>query len=215
MQASISKVSEEIARRVIERLSTTSGRRIVPIGVSGRHIHLTQDVLESLFGKGYELKVRRYLSQPGEFAAEETVTIVSPTGTAIENVRILGPTRKFTQIELSRSDGLRLGLKLEVRETGDLTGTPGLTIVGPKGTVVLNEGAIMPTRHIHMSPLDAKRFGLINGQIVRARVEGARGLIFENVSVRVSERFVLDFHIDTDDASAAGVVTGDLAEILV
>ena len=215
MEASISKASEEIARRVIERLSTTSGRIIVPIGVSGRHIHMTQDVVESLFGKGYELKVMRYLSQPGEFAAQETVTIVSSTGAAIENVRMLGPTRKFTQIELSRSDGLRLGLNLEVRETGDLEGTPGLTIVGPKGTVVLNGGAIMANRHIHMSPLDAKRFGLTNGQIVRARVGGARGLIFENVRVRVSERFVLDFHIDTDDASAAGVVTGDLAEILV
>ncbi|MGQ9602895.1 MAG: phosphate propanoyltransferase [bacterium] len=188
---------------------------MVPIGVSGRHIHLTHDVLEALFGKNYALKVRRYLSQPGEFAAEETVTIVSPSGAAIENVRILGPTRKYTQIELSRSDGLKLGLELRVRETGDLAGSPGLTIVGPKGTVVLNEGAIMANRHIHMSPLDAEGFGLSNKQIVRARIVGQRGLIFENVVVRVSERFVLDFHIDTDDASAAGVVTGDLAEILI
>lgn len=215
MQTDLSKVSQDIARRVVERLSGTIGHILVPIGVSGRHIHLTQEVLESLFGKGYKLTVKRNLSQPGEFAAEETVTIVSPSGAAIERVRILGPPRRFTQIELSRSDGMRLGLELEVRQTGDLAGTPGLTVIGPKGTVVLREGAIMANRHIHMSPDDAKRFGLCDGQIVRARIHGQRGLIFENVAIRVSDRFVLDFHIDTDDASAAGVVTGDLAEILV
>ncbi|HEC83168.1 MAG TPA: phosphate propanoyltransferase [Firmicutes bacterium] len=186
---------------------------LVPIGVSARHIHLTRDVLESLFGPGYELTPMRKLSQPGEFAAEETVTIVGPKG-AIERVRLLGPLRKFTQVELARSDGLRLGLDLPVRRTGDLAGSPGITLVGPRGTVVLSEGAIRATRHIHMTPGDAERFGLRDGQIVRARIEGPRSLVFENVLVRVSSRFVLDFHIDTDDANAAGVTTGCLAEVL-
>jgi len=214
-QDEISKLSVEVARRVISRISPpqVGSRILVPIGVSARHIHLTRDVLESLFGPGYELTPMRKLSQPGEFAAEETVTIVGPKG-AIERVRLLGPLRKFTQVELARSDGLRLGLDLPVRRTGDLAGSPGITLVGPRGTVVLSEGAIRATRHIHMTPGDAERFGLRDGQIVRARIEGPRSLVFENVLVRVSSRFVLDFHIDTDDANAAGVTTGCLAEVL-
>lgn len=214
-QDEISKLSVEVARRVISRISPpqVGSRILVPIGVSARHVHLTRDVLESLFGPGYELTPMRKLSQPGEFAAEETVTIVGPKG-AIERVRLLGPLRKFTQVELARSDGLRLGLDLPVRRTGDLAGSPGITLVGPRGTVVLSEGAIRATRHIHMTPGDAERFGLRDGQVVRARIEGPRSLVFENVLVRVSSRFVLDFHIDTDDANAAGVTTGCLAEVL-
>jgi putative phosphotransacetylase len=212
----IGRISDEVARRVRDRLEDTliPGKILVPVGISGRHIHLTREVLESLFGKGYRLGVYRDLSQPGEFAAEERITIVGPSGKAFENVRVLGPERAFTQVELSRSDGIRLGLSLPIRRTGDLSGSPGLTLVGPRGTVQLREGAICATRHIHMTPTDAKRFGLADGQIVRARVTGYRGLVFDNVLVRVRETFALDFHLDTDDASAAGLDNGSLVEII-
>ena len=215
-QSDITRLSDEVTRRVKARLSQMdlTGKIIVPVGVSARHIHLTREVLEGLFGKGHTLSVRQRLSQPGEFAAEETVTVVGPGGRAIEKVRILGPVRGFTQIEMARSDGLRLGIDLPIRATGDLAGTPGLTLVGPKGTVVLKEGAIRATRHIHMSPEDASRFGLHDRQIVRARTTGPRAVTFEHVLVRVSDTFVLDFHLDTDDANAAGLDTGGLVEIL-
>lgn len=212
----VTKLSDEVTRRVRARLDSFDlrGRIIVPVGVSGRHIHLTREVLESLFGKGHDLRVMRKLSQPGEFAAEETVTIVGPKGTAIERVRIIGPVRTFTQAELARSDGLRLGLDLPVRRTGDLQGTPGITLVGPKGTVILKQGAIRAHRHVHMTKEDARRFGLKDGQVTRARTTGPTGVIFENVVIRVSDSFVLDFHIDTDDANAAGLDTGCFVEIL-
>ena len=212
----IQKLSEEVAQRVKARLigrEATAGR-MIPVGISGRHMHLTRDVLESLFGKGYELTKLRDLSQPGEFAAHETVTVVGPKGRAIEGVRLLGPTRAYTQLELARSDGLRLGIDLPIRKTGDLAGTPGLTVIGPSGTVVLTEGAIRATRHIHMAEADGARFGLKDGQSVKVRVGGPSGLTFDNVVVRVSDRYALDFHLDTDDANAAGLQTGDLVEII-
>jgi putative phosphotransacetylase len=213
----IQKLSEEVAERVKARLigKEAAAGMMIPVGISGRHLHLTREVLEGLFGRGYELTKLRDLSQPGEFAANETVTIIGPRGRAVEGVRLLGPTRKYTQVELARSDGLRLGLELPVRKTGDLSGTPGLTVVGPRGTVVLKEGAIRPTRHIHMAKPDGARYGLSDGQKVRVRVGGPSGLIFDNVLVRVSDRYALDFHLDTDDANAAGLNTGDLVEILV
>jgi putative phosphotransacetylase len=212
----IARLTDEVARRVKARIDSLDlgGKLLVPVGVSARHVHLTREVMESLFGKGHELQVLRPLSQVGEFAAFETVTAVGPGGRAIENLRILGPVRTFTQVELARSDGIRLGLDLPVRKTADLRGSPGVTLVGPGGTVVLAEGAVRATRHIHASPGDAGKMGLRDGQVVRARVEGVRALTFGNVEVRVGRRFVLDFHVDTDDANAAGVSTGDLAEIL-
>jgi putative phosphotransacetylase len=212
----IARLSDEVARRVKERLGPPDlrNRILVPVGVSGRHVHVTREVVESLFGRGYQLTLWRELSQPGEFAAEETITIVGPGGRAIERVRVLGPTRPFTQAELARSDGLRLGLDLPVRRTGDIAGTPGITLVGPRGTVVLKEGAIRATRHIHMSQGDAARFGLVDGQIVKARSGGPTSVVFENVLVRASDSFVLDFHLDTDDANAAGLSTGSVIEVM-
>lgn len=215
-QADIGSLTEEVTRRVKTRIAgyDVKGKMLVPVGVSGRHLHLTMEVLESLFGRGYELSKLRELSQIGEFAAEETVILIGPSRRALEGVRILGPPRSYTQIELARSDGLRLGLDLPVRKTGDLTGTPGLTIVGPKGTVVLKQGAIRATRHIHMSPADASRYGVADGQVVRARTAGVTALTFENVLIRVRDTFVLDFHLDTDDANAAGIGTGCFAEVI-
>jgi len=220
-QASITRISDEVAKRVKSRLSGSnsstfnpSEKLLVPVSVSGRHIHMTREVLESLFGKGHELGVYRKLSQPGEFAATEQVTMVGPSGRAIEKVRVLGPPRKFTQVELSRSDGMRLGLDLPVRRTGDLSGSPGITVIGPAGTVVLSQGAICATRHVHMTEEDARTFGLRDGQIAMARFGGERGLTFDNVLIRVSDRFALDFHLDTDDSNSAGIDTGCFAEII-
>jgi len=212
----VEKLSEQVAQRVKARLigRDTSAKRMIPVGVSGRHMHLTREVLEQLFGKGYELTRLKDLSQPGEFAANETVTIIGPRGRAVESVRILGPPRRYTQLELARSDGIRLGIDLPIRKTGDLEGTPGLTVVGPKGTVILAGGAIRATRHIHMAVADGVRFGLTDGQVVRVRAAGPAGLTFENVLVRVSDRYALDFHLDTDDANAAGLENGDLVEII-
>ena len=221
----ITRISDEVAKRVKSRLSASdSGTKpsafnpkekiLIPVSVSGRHIHMTREVLESLFGKGYELTVYRKLSQPAEFAATEQVTVVGPSGRAIEKVRVLGPVRKYTQVELSRSDGLRLGIELPVIRSGQVSGTPGITVVGPAGTVVLSQGAICATRHVHMTGEDARRFGLRDGQITRARFAGDRGLTFENVLIRVNDRFALDFHLDTDDANSAGIDTGCFAEIL-
>jgi propanediol utilization protein len=215
----IERLADEIARRVRARVSgigggAAAGQRLVPIGVSGRHMHLTREVLEALFGVGHELRVLRQLSQPGEFAAEETVTVVGAEGRSIEGVRILGPTRRYTQIELARSDGLRLGLDLPVRKTADLKGSPGVTVIGPLGRAVLKEGAVRAVRHIHAGQADAERLGLRDGQVVRVRIGGTRALTLENVEVRVRESFVLDFHIDTDDANASGANTGDFAEII-
>jgi propanediol utilization protein len=212
----VARLTEEIARRVKARFTTAqvSSGLLVPVSVSARHVHLTRDILESLFGTGASLTPLRQLSQPGEFAADQTVTLVGPSRRPIEKVRLLGPLRAYTQVELARSDGLRLGIELPVRASGDLAGTPGLTLIGPYGTAVLGEGAIRPTRHIHMTPDDARRFRVTDGQVVGARIGGVRALVFEQVLIRVSSTFVLDFHLDTDDANAAGVDSGSFAEIV-
>lgn len=185
----------------------------VPVGVSGRHVHVSEEALEQLFGTGYKLQNRRDLTQPGQFAAEETVTIVGPKR-AIENVRILGPARSLTQVEVSRSDGFHLGVHPPVRLSGDVKGTPGITIVGPKGEIRIDEGLIVAARHIHMTPGDAARFGVHNGEKVRVQANTERPVTFEDVVIRVRDDFVLDFHIDTDEGNAAFLQTGDTVTVL-
>lgn len=205
---------EQIVVKVLERLRQVQGEDMsIPVGVSNRHVHLSADHLAQLFGKGYELTVRKELSQPGQFAAEETVTLVGPRGVQ-ENVRILGPVRGTTQVELSLTDGRRLGMRLPVRDSGNLEGTPGITIVGPIGAVTLKEGVIAALRHIHMTPADAERFGVKDGDLVRVRTSGPRAVVFNKVVVRVSPKFRLEFHIDTDEANAAGLENGDRVELL-
>lgn len=184
----------------------------VPVGVSNRHIHLSQEHLEALFGPGYELTVRNPLSQTGQYAAEETLTIEGPKS-SIKNVRILGPVRKETQIEVSRTDAFSLGVKPPVRDSGYLEGSPGLKLIGPKGTVELDKGVIIAQRHIHMSEADAEAFGVKDKEIVSVRVGGERGLTFENVLVRVRHDFVLEMHIDTDEANAAMLNNGEMVEV--
>lgn len=184
----------------------------VPVGISNRHIHLSQQDLETLFGEGYELTVRNNLSQTGQFAAEETLTVEGPKR-SLQNVRILGPTRKETQVEVSRTDAFTLGVKPPVRDSGFLTDTPGITLIGPKGKVTLDKGVIIAQRHIHMSPADAERFGVQDKDIVSVRVGGERGTVFNNVLIRVREDFVLEMHIDTDEANAAMLNNGELVEV--
>ena len=186
---------------------------VVPIGVSNRHLHVAQDDLEALFGKGYQLTVKKDLSQKGQFAAEETVTLVGPKA-AMANVRILGPCRKRTQVEVSRTDCFQLGLNPPVRDSGDLDGSESIKIVGPTGEVTIPAGAILAKRHIHMTCEEAEKLGLCDRDIVMARTSGERALIFDEVLVRVHPTFTWEMHIDTDEANAASLKNGSLVTII-
>ena len=174
----------------------------VLVETSARHVHLSQDAIDTLFGKGYTLTNKKDLSQPGQFACEEKVQLVGPKGTLM--VSVLGPTRKDTQVELSFTDARTLGLNgVPVRESGDVAGTPGLKLVGPAGEVALAQGVIIAKRHIHMTPADAEAFGVADKDIVSVKLDTTRPLIFGDVVVRVSPTFALAMHIDTDEANAA------------
>ncbi|MCK5847644.1 MAG: phosphate propanoyltransferase [Caldisericia bacterium] len=185
----------------------------IQCGVSNRHIHVCQQDLEILFGSGYKLAVKKDLSQTGQYAAEETVKLVTAKS-QIENVRILGPVRKETQVEISLTDTFKLGIKAPLKESGDLEGTPGILIVGPNGFVLINEGVIVPSRHLHMNKVNAVALNVKDKQIVSVKCDGPRSLIFNQVLVRVREDFVLDFHIDTDEANAAGLNNSSTVTII-
>ncbi len=187
--------------------------KTIPVGVSARHVHLSQKDLEILFGEGYQLTPKKPLSQPGQYAAEETVEVVGPKR-SLPTVRILGPVRGQTQVELSLTDCFTIGVTAPVRESGDIKGSGSVTLVGPKGQVTLEEGVIVAGRHIHMHPDDAKRFGVTDKQRVRVKTEGERAMIMENVIVRVRDDFALEMHIDTDEANAAGLANGATVTII-
>lgn len=185
----------------------------VPAGVSNRHLHVSQDDLETLFGSGYALTPLKDLSQTGQYAAEETVTLATRKS-CIGGVRILGPVRPATQVEISRTDAFALGVKPPVRDSGAIDNSAGLTIIGPAGAVTLQFGVILAQRHIHMSEDDAERFGLQDKDVVKVRSSGERAVVFENVLVRVRSDFVLELHLDTDEANAAGLANGQMLDIL-
>jgi putative phosphotransacetylase len=185
----------------------------IPVGVSGRHLHVSREHLDVLFGEGYQLHPVKDLSQPGQFACQEIVDIVGPKG-SFKNVRILGPERKKTQIEVALTDAIKLGINPPVRDSGDIAASPGVTIVGPKGSVNLEEGVIAAKRHIHMTPADAQTFGVKDKDIVKVRLGGERGLIFDEVLIRVNDQFSLEMHIDTDEGNAAMAKTGGQVEII-
>lgn len=187
----------------------------IPIAISARHIHLRQETVDLLFGKGHELQVHKWLSQPENFAAKETLTIVGPKN-KLEKVRILGPCRDYDQVEISRTDEFFLGIDAPVRESGHLSDTPGIRLIGPKGEVVLKEGVICAWRHIHMSPQDAINFGVEDRDIVDVAVitGGGRDLVFGNVLIRVSDGFILEMHIDTDEGNAAEISTGQTGALM-
>lgn len=185
----------------------------VPVGISNRHVHLSEKDLELLFGTGYQLNMKKDLSQPGQFAAEETVTLIGPKG-SLPRVRVLGPIRSQTQVEVTISDCFLLGVKAPVRDSGDLAGTPGITIEGPAGKIDLSQGLIVAQRHLHLQPSEAEKLGLKDKQYIKVQTEGERSVIFEKVLVRVRSDFLMDLHLDTDEANAAGLKNGDLVTII-
>ncbi|MFZ2897055.1 MAG: acetate/propionate family kinase [Saprospiraceae bacterium] len=196
-----------------EGLVNTASR--IPVAISARHVHLTQETVDLLFGKGHQLSVHKWLSQPGHYAAKETVTLVGPKN-RIEKVRILGPCRKYDQVEISRTDEYFLGVDAPIRESGRLENTPGLKLIGPNGEIALQSGVICAWRHIHMSPQDAMEFGVEDGDIVDVAVVtgSSRDLVFGNVLIRVGEGFVLEMHIDTDEGNAAEIEAGDTGALM-
>lgn len=186
---------------------------LVPVGVSNRHIHLTQEDVETLFGPGYQLTKKKEL-MGGQFASNECCTIVGLKLRAIENVRVLGPVRKATQVEISQTDARKLGISVPVRESGDTAGSAPIAIVGPKGAIYCKEGCIIAARHIHMSPSDAAKCGVSDGDYVSVKMDNERGTTFDKVKIRVDESFTLEMHIDTDEANASEIKCGDKVAIV-
>lgn len=195
-----------IKEAVLRELSQPS---TIPVGISARHIHLSKEDLEILFGQNYDLTVKKML-MGSEFAAEERVTVVGCNLRVIENVRILGPIRVQTQVEISRTDAMKLGVNPPVRDSGDLKGSYPLVLVGPAGVVRLKEGCIIARRHIHMTPEDAKAFGVKDKEVVSVELgDATRKGVLEQVLIRVKDNYRLEMHIDTDEANALGVGQGD------
>lgn len=198
----------ELVKRVIDEIENGAADNLIPVGVSNRHIHLTKEDLETLYGEGYELTPLKDLSQPGQYACKELLTLIGPSLRPIENVRVLGPLRSKTQVEISATDSYLLKVKPPVRESGNIKGSAGIRIIGPKGVVELDEGCIVANRHIHMSPKDAERFNVKDGDKVTVDVVGKRRTRWYDVQIRVSPDFNLEMHVDTDDANAAGIGNG-------
>lgn len=199
---------DEVVDRVMKRLREVTEEkdftRRIPVGISNRHLHLSEEASQVLFGPGYTFVKMKDLSQPGQFACNETVTLVGPKG-IIEKVRILGPVRDTTQIELLQSDCRRLGIPVVLRESGKLNDSPGLTLCGPQGCVAVAAGAIVAKRHIHMTPEDASGFEVQDGERVQVVCDGERGGVLHDVTVRVSPRYKLECHIDFEEANAMGM----------
>ncbi|MFV0519238.1 MAG: phosphate propanoyltransferase [Lachnospirales bacterium] len=187
--------------------------KIVPVGVSNRHIHLSQEHINTLFGEGFSLTIFKDLSQPGQYACNEKVDLVGPKGT-IKGVRVLGPARPVSQVEISLFDGFTMGVKPPVRNSGDTANSVGCKIVGPCGEVEITEGVIAAARHIHMHTSDAENFNLKDKDVVSVKVAGDRGGVFDQVLVRVHNDFALEFHIDLDEANAFALGNGATVEIL-
>lgn len=202
-----------VTKSVISILQEQGADTGIRVGVSARHVHLSQEDLETLFGKGYELTPKKML-MGDQYAAEECVTLVSPSLRSIEGVRVLGPVRSHSQVEISRTDTFKLKVSPPVRPSGEIKGSAPMALVGPKGTVFLNEGCIIANRHIHMTPADAEQYGIKDNDLVDVEIQNAKPTRYYNVQVRVRADFNTEMHIDTDDANAAGIKTGDHVEIL-
>ncbi|WP_439096716.1 phosphate propanoyltransferase [Bacillus massiliigorillae] len=187
--------------------------QFIPVGVSNRHIHLSVEDLFTLFGEGYELTKFKNLSQSGQFAARETITLLGPKG-FIKDVRILGPCRGSTQVEISRSDSFQLGIQPPIRLSGDIEETPGITMIGPGGHIVLSKGVIIAKCHVHMSPDDASKFIVQDGESITLKSLGERPIVFSDVKVRVHPNYSLDFHIDMDEGNAANLKTGEYVQVV-
>lgn len=211
---------EYISLSVPETEVILMGRKVISmkntvlVETSARHVHLTKEHIEILFGAGHELTVKKMLSQPGQYACEERVDVVGPKK-AIAGVSILGPARPASQVEVSLTDARTLGVAAPVRESGDIAGTPGIKLVGPCGEVELTEGVIAAKRHIHLTPADAEEMGVADKEIVKVKLNTERALVFDNVVVRVNPNFAAAMHIDTDESNAAcafGQVYGEIVK---
>lgn len=196
-----------------KRVMEEGNKNTIPLGISNRHIHLSKEDLETCFGPDYSLAELKKLSQPGQFAAKETVTVCGPKG-AIEKVRVLGPVRKQTQVELLAGDCFKLGITSYVRLSGDLAGSAPITVIGPKGSVYIREGAIVAQRHIHMTPADAARYEVHDKQVVSIRLSGERSGIYEEVMIRVTKDSSLECHLDTEEANAMGLSSSSIVNII-
>ena len=203
---------EAIVKKIVSEMDTPAAAAddlTIPVGISNRHIHLSREDLDTLFGAGYELTPIKDLSQPGQYACKELLTIIGPSMRPIENVRVLGPIRKESQVEISVTDSFVLKVKPPVRESGSLAGSAPITIIGPKGIVTLKQGCIIATGHIHMSPADGARFGVKDGDYITVDAfSGTKRTRWFDVQVRVSDKFCLEMHVDTDDANAVGFKNG-------
>ena len=203
---------EAIVKKIVSEMDPPAAAAddlTIPVGISNRHIHLSREDLDTLFGKGYELTPIKDLSQPGQYACKELLTIIGPSMRPIENVRVLGPIRKESQVEISVTDSFVLKVKPPVRESGSLQGSAPITIIGPKGIVTLKQGCIIANRHIHMSPADGARFGVKDGDYITVDAfSGTKRTRWFDVQVRVSDKFCLEMHVDTDDANAVGLGNG-------
>ena len=185
----------------------------VSIGVSNKHVHLKDEHLKILFGDDFKLEVKNELNQPGQFSSNSVVTIKTEKS-QFENVRIIGPTREYTQVEISKTDAYKLGINPPIRDSGDLKGSSPITIIGPKGEIHIEEGCIIPTRHIHILPEQMKMYGLEGKDTVNVKLYGEKGGIITNVHLKVSDKAYFEMHLDTDDANAHLVKSGDIGEIL-
>ena len=202
----IEYIVEEVIKRVNEKLRIT-------VEASGRHVHLSRESIDLLFGKGYKLTKAKELSQPGQYSCNERVSITGPKGT-IKNVIVLGPERSKTQVEISKTDALILGVKPTICESGKLEGTVGITITTERTSITIKEGLIVAKRHIHLSPEDAKLFKVCDKEIVKAQVSGERPLIFDDVVIRVDKEYKTTMHIDYDEANACGYIKSSTARIM-
>ena len=211
-QQTVEMITQMVLQTISKMEEKTNGYQ-VPVGVSARHIHLTQEDVETLFGEGYRLTKKKDL-MGGQYACNETVTVVGLKLRAIENVRVLGPVRKASQLEISATDAMKLGVAAPIRESGNVVGSAPIAVAGPKGVIYMKEGCIIAMRHIHMSPADAAAAGVHDGDIVSVKADNERGTVFNQVKIRVHDSFTLEMHIDTDEANASKIKTGDMVTII-
>lgn len=212
----IDLLTNEISKLIKEKYSTLfkSTYPLIPVGISNRHIHLTEETFYKLFGKNTKFEVLRPLYQPGEFASKHTLTIVGPRLRSIENVRILGPFRRYDQVEVSLTDSIYLGIEPPITNSGSLEDAAPITLVGPKSSIFIEKCVIIANRHIHMNSTDALKLGVKDGDICKVRIPGIKSTIFENVLIRVNDNWRLQIHLDTDDANAAFIRGESFAEFL-
>jgi putative phosphotransacetylase len=207
------QIQRQVQLTVSKETYEKTGKIFVPVATSARHVHLCREDVQKLFGAGYALQVFRPLNQPGQYACVEQVDIRGPKGT-LEKVRVLGPARKATQVEVALTDSFKLGIQVPVRMSGETAGTPGCTLVGPAGEAAISEGVIAAARHLHLSAQQAAQFGLRDKQVVRLQAQGARAVVFENVVVRSGDGHDMEVHIDTDEANAIAMIGQPMMEVI-